>query len=79
MQRSTLLINPVFPETVFSNQKSGEFGIERNAGSKRKTYTPIGIELGEGVTIITGANMGGKSVALKTITENLLLFHMGFL
>ena len=46
--------------------------------AKSKAFTPIDVKLGSGVTIITGANMGGKSVALKTITENLLLFHMGF-
>ena len=45
---------------------------------KSRPFTPIDISIGSGVTIITGANMGGKSVALKTITENLLLFHMGF-
>lgn len=43
-----------------------------------KEYTPISINIGTGTTIITGANMGGKSVALKTIAENVLLFHMGF-
>ena len=41
-------------------------------------YTPIGIELTKGTTIITGANMGGKTVALKTITLNVFLFQMGF-
>lgn len=46
--------------------------------SKGKDFTPIDIELYSGVTVITGANMGGKSVALKTITENLLLFNYGF-
>ena len=46
--------------------------------AKSRPFTPIDISIGSGVTIITGANMGGKSVALKTITENLLLFHMGF-
>lgn len=45
---------------------------------KEKKFTPIDIEVGSGVTIITGANMGGKSVALKSITENLLLFNYGF-
>lgn len=43
-----------------------------------KKYTPISIKLKKGVTLITGANMGGKSVALKTIAENIVLFHMGF-
>lgn len=46
--------------------------------NKRKKYTPISVEIKTGTTIITGANMGGKSVALKTIAENVLLFHMGF-
>lgn len=46
--------------------------------NKRKKYTPISVEISTGTTIITGANMGGKSVALKTIAENILLFHMGF-
>lgn len=46
--------------------------------SKNKKYTPISIKLNVGTTMITGANMGGKSVALKTIAENVLLFQMGF-
>lgn len=45
---------------------------------KQKSFVPININLIEGVTIITGANMGGKSVALKTIMLNMLLAHMGF-
>lgn len=46
--------------------------------AKGKEFTPIDIKLQSGVTIITGANMGGKSIALKTITENLILFSYGF-
>jgi len=46
--------------------------------AKNKKYTPISINLNVGTTMITGANMGGKSVALKTIAENVLLFQMGF-
>jgi len=46
--------------------------------TKNKKYTPISIRLNIGTTMITGANMGGKSVALKTIAENVLLFQMGF-
>lgn len=33
--------------------------------TKKLEFTPISIELKEGVTCITGANMGGKSVSLK--------------
>ncbi|MCM1990139.1 MutS-related protein [Oceanirhabdus seepicola] len=46
----------------------------RNKGE----FTPISIELYNGSTIITGANMGGKSITLKTIVLNLLLFQSGF-
>lgn len=43
-----------------------------------KTFTPVSIALEKGATVITGANMGGKSVALKTIALNILLTHCGF-
>lgn len=44
----------------------------------RAGYTPVDITLGPGCTVITGANMGGKSVSLKAVTLNLLLMHTGF-
>ena len=44
----------------------------------KRVFTPVSIDLSGGTTIITGANMGGKSVALKTIVLNLLLGQMGF-
>ena len=44
----------------------------------KKLFTPVSIDLNAGTTIITGANMGGKSVTLKTIVLNLLLGQMGF-
>lgn len=45
---------------------------------KRKEFTPVTMELKGGTTVITGANMGGKTVALKTIVLNLFLGQMGF-
>lgn len=33
--------------------------------SQGKAYCPVSISLGEGVTCITGANMGGKTISLK--------------
>lgn len=45
---------------------------------KNKKFTSITIELSKGTTILTGANMGGKTVALKTIVLNLYLAHCGF-
>lgn len=46
--------------------------------AKGKEFTPATIKLEGGTTVITGANMGGKSVALKTIVLNLFLGQMGF-
>lgn len=47
-------------------------------GKRSKGFTPVTIELKSGVTVITGANMGGKSVCLKTAVLNLLLGQCGF-
>lgn len=41
-------------------------------------FTPVDLALEQGSTVVTGANMGGKSVALKAVTLNLLLMHTGF-
>lgn len=45
--------------------------------SKGKDFSPISISLKSGTTVVTGANMGGKSVALKTLALNVLLAQMG--
>ncbi|MBO5917565.1 MAG: hypothetical protein J6Q14_02210, partial [Oscillospiraceae bacterium] len=45
---------------------------------QKKTFTPVSIALDKGAAVITGANMGGKSVAMKTIALNVLLTHCGF-
>ncbi len=41
-------------------------------------FTPISISPAKGATVITGANMGGKSVALKTLALNIYMAHCGF-
>lgn len=43
-----------------------------------RRFTPLSLELNAGATVLTGANMGGKSVALKTLALNVLLIHCGF-
>lgn len=43
-----------------------------------QSFTPVSVELERGSTVITGANMGGKSVSLKTVTLDLLLMHTGY-
>ncbi|MCL2702200.1 MAG: hypothetical protein FWE91_01145 [Defluviitaleaceae bacterium] len=41
--------------------------------------TPVSLSLAPGTAVLTGANMGGKSVALKTVALNCYLFQCGFL
>ena len=52
--------------------------LQRILDSQGKQYIPISIELDKKITIISGANMGGKSVSMKTIALNLYLFQCGF-
>lgn len=45
---------------------------------ENKKYMPISIDINKKTTLISGANMGGKSVSMKTIVLNLYLFQCGF-
>jgi hypothetical protein len=49
--------------------------LKRQGGS----FVPIAIDLHQGVALLTGANMAGKSVALRTLLLNICLAQMGFL
>ena len=46
---------------------------------RKRAFTPVSIAMGKGATVITGANMGGKSVALKTIALNAYALSAGIL
>lgn len=46
--------------------------------SKQKEYCPVSISLLDGVTCITGANMGGKTVSLKLVGLVAILTQYGF-
>ena len=41
-------------------------------------YQPIDIELAQGVTLVTGANMAGKTVLLKSLGVAQLMYQFGF-
>ena len=46
--------------------------------AKGKPYCPVSIELADGVTCITGANMGGKTISLKLAGQVAILTQYGF-
>ena len=52
--------------------------VEAVLKSKGKTYCPVSIELKDGVTCITGANMGGKTISLKLCGQTTILAQYGF-
>ena len=46
---------------------------------RERRFTPVSLSAPVGATVITGANMGGKSVALKTLALNAMLVKAGML
>ena len=69
---------PVFTENTLEMTDMVNPQIADAVEGRGKTFTPVSITLEKGATVITGANMGGKSVALKTIALNILLIQCGF-
>lgn len=51
--------------------------VEQNLRKTGREFTPLTLELNKGVTCITGANMGGKTIALKTIGLLLAMAQYG--
>jgi DNA mismatch repair protein MutS2 len=45
---------------------------------KNKKYQPVDINLTDGPALITGANMGGKTVLLKSVALAQYMFQYGF-
>ena len=52
--------------------------VKEALASRGREFQPVDIAFGGHPTLITGANMGGKTVVLKTLTLCQLLFQFGF-
>ncbi len=70
---------PVFTErkSIKANDIINPY-VESTLQNNWQRFTPISISMKSGANVLTGANMGGKTVALATITLNILLAHCGF-
>ena len=52
--------------------------VKEALAQRGREFQPVDIAFGQQPTLITGANMGGKTVVLKTLTLCQLLFQFGF-
>ena len=55
-----------------------EGAVNPRIAERVREFVPITIELPRGASVLTGANMGGKSVALRTVALNAALALMGY-
>lgn len=65
-------------EHIISFENGRNLQVEDIIKAKGKTYCPISLSLKDGVTLITGANMGGKTISLKLAGQIPILAQYGF-
>lgn len=68
----------IVDEHVIEFEDARNLQVEDIIKSKGKTYCPISLSLKDGVTLITGANMGGKTISLKLAGQIPILAQYGF-
>lgn len=72
------LVEPKIQETAGSYQGLVNPRLKLHNEQAGLRYQPIDIALADGVTFITGANMAGKTVLLKSVGVAQLMFQYGF-
>jgi dsDNA-specific endonuclease/ATPase MutS2 len=65
-------------EHIVEIEEGRHLVVEEILNQKNKPYCPVSIKLRDGVTCITGANMGGKTVSLKLVGLVAILTQYGF-
>ena len=65
-------------EHIIEIEEGRNLQVEDILSKKGKKYCPVSISLGDGVTCITGANMGGKTISLKLVGQVSALAQYGF-
>lgn len=68
----------IVEEHIIEFSEGRQLEVEDVLISKNKEYCPVSMSLSDGVTCITGANMGGKTVSLKLAGLVQLLAQYGF-
>ncbi len=75
-------VNGVKPELVGTGkgiyiEQGRHSGVEIRLRREQKAYTPVTVRFDTPVALITGANMGGKTIALKMIGLCVAMAHYG--
>lgn len=68
----------IVAEHVLKIEEGRYLLVEEVLKSKRKSYCPVSVDLSDGVSCITGANMGGKTISLKMIGLVAIMAQYGF-
>lgn len=68
----------VVAEHVVEIEEGRNLQVEEALKARGKSYCPVSISLSDGVTCITGANMGGKTISLKLSGQVAILTQYGF-
>lgn len=73
------LVKPeIVDEHIIEFKEGRNLQVEDIIKSKGKKYCPVSLALKDGVTLITGANMGGKTISLKLAGQIPILAQYGF-
>ena len=76
---NTACVKPeISGEHVLEIEEGRHLKVEDILRTKKKEYCPISFSLADGVTCITGANMGGKTISLKLAGLVAILAQYGF-
>ncbi|SES93956.1 MutS domain V [Natronincola peptidivorans] len=72
-------VKPKIVEEPMLRVKDGRHAvIEEKLKRQGSSYTPVDVSLEKGITLITGANMGGKTITLKMMALITAMAQLGF-
>ncbi|MDO4545941.1 MAG: hypothetical protein Q4C25_07270 [Bacillota bacterium] len=77
-ERHSCVMPEITEEHLVEFEDGRHLQVEEVLKAKGGSYCPVSISLRDGVTCITGANMGGKTVSLKLVGMVAILAQYGF-
>ncbi|MDQ7793248.1 MAG: hypothetical protein RDU89_02370 [bacterium] len=79
LARETAAVRPVIlpPGSGVVLREARHPGVEQDLGRSGRRFTPVSLELRPGAAVLTGPNMGGKTVALRTLGLAVAMAQLG--